>query len=508
MNQKTRRRIAAEDRKIKRRLEEALKQDGERPVLKANNVHYELGERTRGIAHGGIGAVHLLAQKVGLQDQIDSRVEVLKQHRPYHESDHVLNIAYNILCGGRTLDDIEVRRNDGVFLDALETESIPDPTTAGDFCRRFDVAQIEALMDAYNASRLEVWRRQPDSFFQCTARIDADGSMVETLGECKEGMDISYKGTWGYHPLLVSLANTGEPLYLENRSGNRPSHEGVVPLFDKAIALCRTAGFRDVLLRGDTDFSLTSEFDRWDEDGVRFIFGYDAIPKLKGLADELAEEEFSELVRRAERVLKTEPRRRPPNVKEEIVTEREYKNIKLKSEEIAEFDYRPSKCKESYRMVTVRKNLSVERGELVLFDEVRYFFYITNDRKLTAEEVVREASQRCNQENLIEQLKNGVRALHAPVNTLNANWAYMVMASLAWSLKAWMALMVPVSPRWRDKHNAHKETLLRMEFRTFLAAFVEVPAQIVRTGRRLVYRLLSWNPWQHVFFRLLDVLRC
>jgi hypothetical protein len=507
VKKRVRTKVASGKRKIERRLKEALTQDGESPVFKASNIHYEMSERNRAIGPGGIGAIHLLAQKVGLVEQIDSKVEVLKVHKPYHESDHVLNIAYNSMCGGQVLEDIELRRNDEVFLDALGTESIPDPTTAGDFCRRFSEPTIELLMDAFNESRLWVWKQQPPSFTEQTARIDADGTLVPTTGECKEGMDISYKGDWGYHPLVVSLANTQEPLYLLNRSGNRPSAEGAAKLFDKAIVLCRRAGFTDILLRGDTDFSQTTELDHWEDDGVRFVFGYDVRKNLRDTADGLPEQEYSRLVRLSEQQFDGERRERPENVKERIVNERGYKNVKLKSEDVAEFDYQPIACNRSYRMVVLRKNLSVERGEVVLFPDIRYFFYITNDRKMSAVAVVKEAGQRCNQENLIEQLKNGVRALHALVNTLNANWAYMVMASLAWSLKAWAALMLPVLGRWRSKHTREKETLLRMEFRTFRAAFIDIPAQIVQTGRRLIYRFLAWNPWQHIFFRLVDVLR-
>ena len=122
--------------------------------------------------------------------------------------------------------------------------------------------------------------------------------------------------------------------------------------------------------------------------------------------------------------------------------------------------------------------------------------------------MVRHAGQRCNQENLIAQLKGGVRALHAPVNTLNANWAYMVMASLSWSLKAWAGLMLPVHGRWHDKHVHEREKILRMDFRSFRNAFINVPAQIISSGRRLIYRLLGWNPWQHSFLRLVSALRC
>ncbi len=504
MNRKIRRRQAAEKRKIEKRLADAVEVNDGGPVLGGSGIRYELAEKAGGIAFGGIGAIQRLVRKLGLQQEIDKRVEVLKLHRPYHESDHVLNIAYNVMCGGRVLEDIEVRRNDRVFLGALGARSIPDPTTAGDFCRRFEPDDIEALMDAINETRLRVWRSQPAEFTETTARIDADGSMVPTSGECKEGMDIAYDGTWGYHALVVSLANTGEPLFLLNRSGNRPSHEGVVPYYDKAVGLCLRAGFEDVLLRGDTDFALTKNFDRWTDDGVRFVFGFDANPKAIAWAEAGPEECYEAFVRRAERARKTQPRARPPNVKRDVIRQRGFKHLKLESEELIEFPYQPKSCNREYRMIALRKNISVERGEDVLFPKIRYFFYITNDRSLSLADVVHEANDRCNQENLIQQLKTGIRALHAPVNTLRANWAYMVMAALAWSLKAWFGLRLPISPRWRERHEAERDQIIRMDFRTFLLRFVLVPAQIVRTGRRLVYRLLAWNPWQHIFLRFLE----
>lgn len=250
--------------------------------------------------------------------------------------------------------------------------------------------------------------------------------------------------------LLVSLANTSEPLHLGLHGANRPSREGVVPLYDKAIALCRDAGFKDVLLRGDTDFSLTSQFDRWSAGGVRFVFGYEARANLVDQAGHVPERLYHELVARAERAMKTSPRTKPANVKDAVVKKRGFKTLRQQREDLTEFSYRPGKCSADYRVVALRKNLSVERGHEVLFFEDRYFFYITNDWDMSAEEVVAQARSRCNQENLIAQPKGGVRALHAPVNTLVA---YMVMAALAWSLKAWCALLLPVSPRWAAQHN-------------------------------------------------------
>ncbi len=501
-----RRRLERERRDIARRLSQAVVPNFTGPVLGRANISYELSERARAVANGGIGLIARLVGTLGLASEIDSSLSLLKLHKPYFESDHVLNIAYNALCGGTRLDDIELRRRDRVFLDAIGTKSLPDPTTAGDFCRRFGPDEVMALQEAINRSRLRVWGQQRPEFLEERAVIDADASIVPTDGETKQGMDISYNGIWGYSALLVSLANTQEPLYLKLHGANRPSHEGVVELYDRAIALCRTAGFSQILLRGDTDFALTAQFDRWDSDGVRFVFGYDARANLIERAGGLPEELYHELARKAEAAIATAPRRRPENVKAAIVRERNYKVLRQKAEDVVEFSYRPGNCDRDYRVVALRKNISVERGENVLFEDIKYFFYITNDWELTADQVIGEARKRCNQENLIAQLKGGVRALHAAVNTLNANWAYMVMAGLAWSLKAWCAMLLPVSPRWAPRHDEQRRKLLTMEFRTFLQAFIQIPCQIVQTGRQVRWRVLAWNPWLPAFFRLFDTL--
>jgi hypothetical protein len=499
------RKLANRKRRIANRLRERVWAPQDQPMLAATNIHYELADKCRGLSAGGIGLMHRLARRVGLIEEIDGRLHLLKKHLPYHESDHVLNIAYNLLAGGQCLEDIEMRRNDEVYLDALGAPRIPDPTTAGDFCRRFDVADVHVLMDCINAARLRAWQQQTKDFFDL-AEIDVDGSMAATTGECKQGMDISYKGEWGYHPLLVSLANTREALYIANRSGNRPSHEGASAYLDRAIALCRSGGFKRVRLRGDTDFTQTAHLDRWDDDGVQFIFGIDAQPNLVEYAEKLPESAWQRLERPVKHRVKTQPRRRPENVKAQVVRARQFQNIRLASEEVAEFAYQPGKCDKLYRLVVVKKNLSVEKGEQVLFDDVRYFFYLSNDQSLSAAEVVYTANARCDQENLIAQLKGGVRALTAPVDNLVSNWAYMVMASLAWNLKAWMALSLPEQGRWREKHQAEKRAVLTMEFKRFVHAFMLVPCQIVRQSRRVVYRLLAWNPWQGVFLRAFDAL--
>ncbi len=503
------RQLANSKRRIERRLDKAKLCGCHRPMLTARTLHYELGERTRGIVHGGIGAFHVLARQLGLIDALDDRLHLLKIHLPFHESDHVLHFAYNALCGGDCLQDMELRRTDEVFLNALGARRLPDPTTAGDFCRRFTAASIHTLLDIIDDVRRRVWAQQPDAFFE-QAILDMDGSLVATTGQCKQGMDIAYDGTWGYHPLVLSLANTGEVLSVVNRPGNRPSHEGAAAYVDRALDVCFRGGFRRVLLRGDTDFSQTEHLDRWNADPrVRFLFGYDAMANVKALAEDLPASAWRRLERSPRYQVQTQPRQRPDHVKEAIVVARQFENVRLRCEDVAEFNYRPTACRETYRMIVVRKNLSVEQGEHLLFDRIVYFFYLTNDWVPEPPEIVFRANDRCHQENLLAQLHGGVRALHAPVDNLESNWAYMVMTALAWNLKAWWALTLPERPgRWQPKHRAEKQWVLGLEFKTFLNAFVRLPCQIVRTAGQLVYRLLGWNPYQPIFFRLVSALRC
>ena len=483
--------------RIARRLRPKNYTDQPKPMFQGGNIHYEVAERTGAVSCGGLGAIHTMAQRLELVKEIDEHLQLLKVHLPYHESDHVLNFAYNILAGGVRLQDLELRRQDENYLNGLGAQRSPDPTTAGDFTRRFEPDDILTLQECINRTRERVWSQQPEGFLE-EAYVDVDGTIAGTLGECKGGMDMSYKGIWGYAPLIVSLANTNEVLYLVNRPGNAASHQDSVEWIDRAIALVSPkAG--SLTVRGDTDFTHTAHLDRWAAQGTKFILGMDAHPKVVGLAEALAATAWRTLERAPKYEILTEPRTKPVNVKEQIVKERGYRNIVLEGEDIAEFSYQPVKCDKAYRLVVVRKNLSVQRGEKVLFDEVRYFFYITNREDLRVEEVVELANQRCNQENVIAQLKGAVQAMRMPADDLNSNWAYMVMATLAWNLKAWFALLVP--------DRAQGIEMLKMEFRTFLQAIMALPAQIVRTARKLVYRVLGYNRWLKDFLATFERIR-
>jgi hypothetical protein len=407
-------------RRIQNRLDNTPGPERPLPLMTATNIHSEPADRARGLSPGGIGALVLRAQKIGLVQEIDRNLHWLKRHLPYHESDHGLKIALNLLAGGRRIEHLELRGNEEVYLDALGAQRIPDPTTTGDFCRRFSSeSDVLTLMNALNESRLRVWAQQPDAV-RDQAILDAEGTIVATDAEGKQGVDLSYDRPWGYHPLLISLAKTAEPLFLLNRSGNRPSQERAGASLDTAVALCRRAGFGTILLRGDRRIAETKDLDRWDDrvlprDGttiaetkdldawddagtIRFIVGYAAYDVLKARADELPEEAYHFLERPPQYALKTSPRQPPERVKPEIVRERGLKTIHLLEEMIAEFDYRPVACKKSDRMIVLRKRRGIDKGQMRLFEESRYFFYITTNRELSAEEVVFSANDRCDPE--------------------------------------------------------------------------------------------------------------
>jgi Transposase DDE domain group 1 len=490
-------RLTNSKHRIQNRLRKRRWKEQRARLFPDRNIHYDVAHKVRGGRFGGLGACLLLAKRLGLADALDARLHLLQRHLPYHDSDHVLNLTYNILAGGTCIQDLELLRNDEHYLDALGAQRIPDPTTAGDFLRRFEAEDVDTLMHVINDKRLLIWKQQPKPFFE-HAILEADGTIAGTKGACKEGMDLSYKGIWGYHPLLVSLANTQEPLFVLNRPASRPSHEGAANYLDQAADLCQRAGFLKISLRGDTDFSQTEQLDRWDGKGFRFVFGIDAMPNLVALAQSLAETDWQRLSRPVRYEVKTQQRTPPIDFKEEVVRRKGYKNIRLLSEDVAEFSYRPGACAKDYRVVVLRKNLVVERKGEKVEDQVRYFFYITNERGWSAPAIVYFANDRCNQENLIEQLKNGVRAMRLPVNTLESTWAYMVIGALVWSIKAWLALLQPKA--------AHRQALLTMEFKQFLQVWLTLPCQILDRGRQFVFRLLSYNVWVPVLLATVDLL--
>jgi hypothetical protein len=453
-------------------------------MLTSGKISYEIGGNVEATGFGGLFAMHRLVTRLGLVTAIDANLELLKIHLPYHESDHVLTLAYSVLCGGTRLEDVDRLRTDVPLMNGLGARLLPDPTTTGDFLRRFAEADLLRLMDAVNSVRPMLWRGRGGDLLGEVAYLDVDGTIVPTAGELKQGMDISDKGIWGYAPLLVTLANTREVLYLVNRPGNAPSHADAATWIDTAIALVTPHAPR-VCVRGDTDFALTAHFDRWAQQ-VDFVLGTDNIAALRTRAEALPETAWTRLHRPAPYENTTgQTRSRRDNRKQKVITERGYLNLRLNHEDVAEFTYQPGKCRRGYRVVVLRKNISRARGEHALIDEVRYFFYCTTypADTHTPARIVELANDRCDQENIIGQLKSGINALHAPVDDLHSTGAYMLIAALAWNIKSWHAMMMH---RKDDRH-----AFIRMQVKRFLDTVIGIPAMVLIGARAIVVRLVA-----------------
>ena len=249
--------------------------------------------------------------------------------------------------------------------------------------------------------------------------------------------------------------------------------------------------------------------DRWDDLKVKFVFGYDAKPNLKSEAYGIEDQEWSELIR-ARTIASSEVKRRPRiKYRDQVVEDRGFRCKRLVREWVSEFTYRPLACKKAYRMIVLWKEIQIIEGQARLWDEEAeiLFFYITNDMETAAEDVVtQEANKRCDQEKqVIRQLKSDVPALKAPLDSLKSNEAYMAFACLAWNLKVWLALCAPTEApadctdaSW----SATRRSLLRMNFGSFFNRLINIPCQILRKGRRTIFRLLAWRPDHESFVHI------
>lgn len=476
--------------KRKKKIAERLKNKGNighEPVMSANHIRYELSEKVDATSCGGIGVIHKMNQMLGLPELINSKLKLLSVHKPYFESDHVLNMIYNVIAGGQYLEDLEVRRNDTAYMTSLGATRIPDPTTEGDFLRRFKTwPQVNKLFEINNEYNRIIWNISGDWKKKKQGRLHIDGKIVETQGEYKEKMDMSYKGKWGFSTLILTEMTTGLHIFCVNRGGNILSQSKAVYWLKRAIRELKKS-FDEILVEGDSAYYLTEMLDDLEMDGVKFIFAVDQFDNLKNSAENIGNNEWIKVEREEGCVKKREHKKQ--NVKEIKIIERNYNHIVQREEYVSEFFYTPAKCKNSYRIIVVRQLKELVTGGLFQYFYYQYRFAITNLKKEESStlECLDLIRKRANHENKIEQLESGVFALNMPTKEFYANQAYMMICTMAWNMKSYIGLLCP------DKTLGEK--IISMEFKKFKLYFINIPAQIINQGKYIIYRLLGFNQY-------------
>lgn len=438
-------------------------------------LHAEV-EASETTALGGLALAARLMAVLKVPQAIDGALSLLRSHRPYQESDHVLTHAYNLFVGGTAIEDIADLQQSDPVKQMLGASRIPDPTTAGDFLRRFDADALNSLDGAIDEVQERVWKRCHGKRKRKLGVVDLDSHVRHIYGNQKEGADFTYKGGFGYHPLVISMAETQECLRLVNRPGNTPSADGAAEHIEELVPLL-TSRFKNVLIRGDSAFSRQDIFDVCDGNGLYFAMVSTCQKNFEDLADSIPERQWMAFRASDRKQVKPSKRRkRGKHRRSQKARQRGKRDLKLEKQWLAEISYAPARSDKPYRLIVRRQRIEESvQGEL--FELWRYRYVLTNLPKSTStEEAVRQTYQRCDQENVIEQLQSGVAAMRMPTGSLLANHAFLVCARLAHNMKAWLAML------------ALPEEVMRWEWKRFRQAFVYVAARVVKKARQQIVR--------------------
>lgn len=461
------------------------------PVFGNRRIRVRVQRRGKVTPYGGVSLIHDLAMRLEIDKDINRCLPLLKLKRPYYESDHLLTHAYNQYVGGTCIEDIANLQHSAAMKSLFGACRIPAPTTAGDFLRRLSEPHLAAFQRVIDRAREKVWSQLPRSRRKI-ATVDMDSTVKEVYGECKNGADFSYNGKWSYHPLVFTLAETHEPLRTINRSGNAASADGAADALQEVLPMVKRH-FNHVRVRGDSKFYRRENITACEQHGAGFALVMDHYAVLTKRADTLPKRAWRSFYEtsdqaRTPRKRPSVPRKKRFRYRRKIVRQRGYMNLRTTDQHVAEFDYLlPRRQKDldnglaarSYRVVVKRQKIDVSQGQTLLVPEIRYQFVITNIHRseMTAGEVFHFAHGRGDQENAIEQFKNGMAALRMPPGELLANGAFLMAGQLAWCLRTWLSLL------------ALPKDTVRWEWKTFRHAFVYIAATVARTARQAVVYL-------------------
>ena len=454
-------------------------------VMRHPLLHLESDPRGEMTHYGGLVLAQQFVRRFGVAKRLDNGLRLFKRHAPYHESDHVLALAYTLYADGTCLEDQAALQGSEAVRRMVGACRIPDPTTAGDFLRRFRAAQdVEQLSGVTDEVQEAVWsklarhvRRQRKKHE--LALVDLDGHIKPLYGVQKEGADFSYDGRWSYQPLVVSLGGSGECLKVVNQPGSARSSDAAAKALQEVLPMVRRH-FRNAIVRGDTDFDRSDVYNAAIKAGAYFAIGGRLHQNRAALAQAIAAARWKPFVPRADRQQPSGPSRhgRTVNYRRKKALERKFRTLRTVKQWVSEIVYQPGGLDSACRMIVRRILIEETDGQGALFEYYRYRLVLTNlPRTYTAGQVVDITYQRCDQENLIEQFGTGIAGWRMPVAEFMGNSAWLQIARLAWNLGKWIAQL------------ALPSEVVRWEWKRFRRHFVYIAAKVLKEGRSLVVRL-------------------
>ncbi len=472
------------------------------PVMRLPKTHIEVDQAPKTTKYGGLVLATGLLRRLSASKRLNENVSVLKQYQPYTEADHILAQALNLYIGGTCIEDMSELQQSEAVCRMLGACRVPDPTTAGDFLRRFEPGlnpgALEDLRRTTDGFQGTVWQEKARGssrgkknkgrynrrlIKQDLAVLDMDSHRKEVYGVTKEGADFDYKGKWSLHPFAITMAGTGDCLALRNRPGNVRDSEGSAEALDETLGyVC--PHFKQVLVRGDSGFDRADVREVCHRRGSRFAFVGREFKNRPQIAASIPEEQWQPFETRARRMADARkskkghrPRKKRKNRRRQRARERNYKNKRLVRQWVAEVTWRPPDSEHIYRLVIRRQLIEHSKGQTVLFDEYRYRYVVTDlPDSLAATQVIDLTYERCDQENTIEQLGSGLAAWRMPVREFAGNSVWLEIARLAWNLCKWLAqLVLP-------------EETVRWEWKRFRRVFVQVSAEVIKRSRQLWVR--------------------
>lgn len=454
-------------------------------VMRHRLLHLETDGRGETTHYGGLVLAQQLVRRLGIAQRLDQGLLLFKRHAPYYESDHVLALTYTLYADGTCLEDQGALQGSEAVRRLVGACRIPDPTTAGDFLRRFKTAaEVEQLSAVIDEVQEEVWSQLPRRVRRQRTKhelalVDLDGHIKALYGEHKEGADFSYDGRWSYQPLVVSLGGSGECLRVVNQPGNTRSSEAAAGALRQVLPWVQRH-FRNALVRGDTDFDRADILQAAIDSGAYFALGGRVYPNRAALAQALPESAWQPFIPRGRRGRCSAPARqgRTPNWRKHKAAQRRFRNLRTIGQWITELSYQPAGLEHPCRMIARRMLIEEQDGQGTLFESFRYRLILTNlPRSYTPRQIIDLAYQRCDQENVIEQFGAGIAGWRMPVAEFMGNWAWLQIARLAWNLGKWIAqLALPAE-------------VVRWEWKRFRRHFVYIAARVLKKGRRLIVQL-------------------